>query len=287
MADSPSGLNVYPAAIWAPWRARDAAGAPAYYANANRPIAGVLHRMQGHLQYALDCAARGQADRSWHYTVALDGRVFAHLGHEHGAYHAGITDDLARAYPPPWPLWWGPGLNVNLYTVGIECEGFSGQPWPEPQLRALRSLVHWLGGALRAPLDELHFPPHAAINVRDRANDFDYPANRPAIYRYLFGGKDEMTDDERALLLGVATVLAGNPTGADYASVSEALAAIRPLLKEDILIRLGLGRTQADVDALRAEVATQRQALAGHATPANHPAAGETVPPHPHRVTIE
>lgn len=66
--------------------------------------------------------------------------------------------------------------------------------------------------------------------------------------RYYAAGEDEMTPQERELLLAIATILAGPATGANFGTVDEALAALRPLVLGDSIVMLGLARTQ---EALR------------------------------------
>jgi hypothetical protein len=190
----------YPEAEWLPWRPESPDGRPTFYAGANRPIAVVLHTMQGYASTAREWAARGHFGQSWHYTVARDGRVYQHLEHEDGGYHAGISATHAAAHPPAWPLWRGPATNVNHYTIGIEHEGFAGDVFrDERQRRASRKLCRWLALALEIALDEARFPAHAEIDVVNRVNDFDYPSGRAWYYRYLLEESD-MTRDEIAAI---------------------------------------------------------------------------------------
>ena len=190
----------YPEAEWLPWRAESPDGRPTFYAGVNRPLAVVLHTMQGFASTAREWAARGHFGQSWHYTVARDGRVYQHLEHDDGGYHAGITASHAAAHPPTWTLWRGPATNVNHYVIGIEHEGFAGAVLlDERQRRASRKLCHWLAATLAIPLDRAHFPAHAEIDVVNRVNDFDYPSAREWYYRYLLE-EPEMTRDEIAAI---------------------------------------------------------------------------------------
>src|SRR5690606_32660848 len=112
----------YPLAEWIPWQPRSPDGRPTFYAGTNRPVAVVLHTMQGFASTAREWATGGHFGQSWHYTVARDGSVYQHLEHHDGGYHAGITADQAMRRPPAWALWRGPAVNVNSYTIGIEHE---------------------------------------------------------------------------------------------------------------------------------------------------------------------
>ena len=182
-----------PFAEWVPWKYLSNYG-PTYYKGLNTPIAVVLHRMQGYYRTAIDWARSGHFGASWHFSVALDGRIAQHLVFQDGGYHAGITISQAEQFPPNWPLFKHPSINVNTYTIGVECEGFAGQPWPPEQMASLKRLCRWLSEELGIPIDKAHFPPHADIDIVNRVNDFDYEGNREVIYRYLM--EDEMTPEE-------------------------------------------------------------------------------------------
>lgn len=56
--------------------------------------------------------------------------------------------------------------------------------------------------------------------------------------------EDEMTPEERELLLRVASILFGSPAGLEFGSVAEALAEARRLEAVDTRVLLGLARTQ-------------------------------------------
>lgn len=199
-------MTKYPKATWLPWLYIGESGRPAYYRGLNDPKAVVLHRMQGWYQTAVQWAATGYASASWHFTVGLDGRVAQHLEFEDGGYHAGIANS------PTWALY--SGGNPNLYSIGIECEGFANGEWPEAQLVALRDLCQWLAVELDIPLDHDHFPAHAEIDQRDRFNDFDTPERRDAIvYPYLFE-EEELSAEDKQLLYDLARrLLVGTEEG--------------------------------------------------------------------------
>ncbi len=200
-----------PFAEWAPWKYVSPNGQPTYYRDLNRPVAAVLHIMQGHLSTAREWARDGHFGASWHYSVGRDGTILQHLEHRDGGYHAGIAVFKAEQYPPRWALFKGAAINVNTYTIGIEHEGFAGQPWTDAQRASSKRLVHWLAELYGWPLDVAHFPPHADIDLRDRPDDFDTPPNRAAYYQFLFAQEeDEMTPQERARLERVERLVAGN-----------------------------------------------------------------------------
>lgn len=184
-------------AEWVPWKPAAPDGRPTYYAGQNRPSAVVLHVMQGYQRTARRWAESGHFGQSWHYSVGRDGSIMQHLDHADGGYHAGITAAKARAFPPTWALWRGAATNVNHYTIGIEHEGFAGEQFTLAQAAASRRLCHWLAGERAIPLDPDHFAPHAVIDLRDRAHDFNTPTLREDYYAFLFA--TEATMDPQTL----------------------------------------------------------------------------------------
>ncbi len=204
----------YPHAEWVPWKPVSPDGRPTYYAGRNRPLAVVLHVMQGYQRTARRWAEAGHFGQSWHYSIGRDGSVMQHLDHEDGGYHAGITAFKERSYPPRWPLWKGPRINVNHYTIGIEHEGFAGEQFTLAQAMASRRLCRWLASVLDIPLDRDHFAPHAVIDTRDRAHDFNTPALRDDYYAMLFAeGEETMDNAARARS-------SGGPNGCSRATAS-------------------------------------------------------------------
>lgn len=209
----------YPDAELVPWQYQRQDGTPGFYIAANTPIAVVLHTMQGYISTARQWATTGTGRiASWHFSVGRDGSVLQHLNIRDGGFHAGITDRQAATNPPTWPLWKGPGINVNHYCIGIEHEGFSGEPYTEAQAVASRKLCQWLAAALEIPLDREHFPPHADIDTVNRVNDFNTPELRELHYQYLFGEADmPMTPEQLARLERLERIVAAN--GINIASV--------------------------------------------------------------------
>lgn len=201
-----------PLAEWVPWKypagaPESAVGQPTYYANANKPIATVLHVMQGYQRTARQWAESGFYPKSWHFSIGRDGSAMQHLEFRHGGYHAGITRAVAELRPPTWNLWRGPNVNVNTYVVGIEHEGFSGQPFTPEQTETSIAICLWIADQLEVPVDIDHFPPHAFIDTRDRANDFNIPGLRAAHYAQLLAAgntEDDMTPAEVQAMIDAA-----------------------------------------------------------------------------------
>ena len=186
---------IYEQAEWVPWKRYDDRGQITYWQGVNKPVAVVLHIMAGYASTARQWAGDGHYGASWHFTVSRKGNVMQHLELDDAGYQAGIPDS---APDPTWPLWRGHGENVNWYTIGIEHEGFPGEPFSPEQAAASKALCKWLAETLAIPFDRDHFPPHADIDVVNRVNDFNIPALREAHYAYLFEEEDEMTPEEKA-----------------------------------------------------------------------------------------
>lgn len=175
---------------------------PPYYANQNNPAAVVLHIAAGWRSTAEQWAANAHFGASWHYFVCLDGTILYQLQHEHGGYHAGISQfrQDGRMNPPPtWTLWRGWNANVNNYTLGIEHEGFG--PFTPQQAEASRWLCKWLAQELSIPYERDWFPSHAEIALIDRPNDYGIRLDREAHYRFMFEEEeDQLKDSERTFL---------------------------------------------------------------------------------------
>lgn len=90
--------------------------------------------------------------------------------------------------------------------------------------------------------------PHVHWQLcRDRTFPLDISWSRDPM-RYLAEEAtegDEMTPEERELLLRVATILFGDRSGLDFADINQALAVARRLTANDTVVLLGLAETQA------------------------------------------
>lgn len=91
----------------------------------------VLHSAEGYLAgifKTLDLTTGLPKDwqKSWHFTIALDGTCYQHYDSASVCWHAGST--------------------ANLLYVGIEHEGVAGTPETDEQVAADAKLLGWLGG---------------------------------------------------------------------------------------------------------------------------------------------
>lgn len=128
-----------------------------------KPEAIVLHIAQGTLEGMYSWFNNSASKSSSHYGVGKDGRIWNFVEDKNTAWHAG------QGWKPTWGLFkWGV-KNTNLYTIGIEHEGRSGQPWTN----AMRNASAWLVAKLclqwNIPCDRLHIIGHNEINSVNRA----------------------------------------------------------------------------------------------------------------------
>lgn len=121
-----------------------------------RPRAVVIHIMQGTIAATDSWFRTTRSQVSAHFGVAIDGRVHQYVEEGDTAWHAG------RVSSPVWPLL-KKGVNPNLYTIGIEHEGWSGQPWSEAMLASSAALIAELATRWVIPLDRRHVVRHSEI----------------------------------------------------------------------------------------------------------------------------
>lgn len=122
------------------------------------PIAVVVHIMDGSLLGTDEWFRNTKASASTHYGVGNKGDVFQWVKEEDQAWHAGRVDR---------PLWKKiiPGVNPNLYTIGIEHEGrpLVNDVWPEAQKQASAELIADICKRYNLPIDRDHVIGHYEI----------------------------------------------------------------------------------------------------------------------------
>jgi len=111
-------------------------GYPAGTRDQNQPIAVVHHIAEGYFSTLTDPGFWLSRGSSVHFAVAKDGRVAQLVAIDNAAWGNG------RVQHPTWPLL--TPTNPNLYTVSIEHEGFTGDPWPIAQVDASIELTRWV-----------------------------------------------------------------------------------------------------------------------------------------------
>lgn len=115
---------------WAPFAIRRNGPAIKLHPGLNRKRAVVVHSMEGRWPRrglpGILADVRPPLDErvSWTFSVLKDGRCLQHHPLRANAWHS--------------------GSDANLYAVGIEEEGFAGEPMTEPQLAATVELIAWI-----------------------------------------------------------------------------------------------------------------------------------------------
>lgn len=101
----------------------------------------VIHIMQGTLIGTDSWFNTAGSYVSSHDGIGKNGDLHEYVGFNDTAYHAGRVNQ---------PIWagmqknvWGSFINPNKYTYGIECEGYRGQRWTEPQMVTLVNRVKY------------------------------------------------------------------------------------------------------------------------------------------------
>jgi len=116
----------------------------------------VIHIMDGTLAGTDAWFANRQSKVSAHYSVGKRGEVHQHVEEKHTAQHAGIVDRPSRRLVKA-------GVNPNLYTIGIEHEGRSGDGLTEAQLKASAELIADIARRWEIRLDREHVIAHYEI----------------------------------------------------------------------------------------------------------------------------
>lgn len=131
--------------------------------NGFRPIAVVLHIAEGTLA---GCDAwfnsPNNPGSSTHYCIGKNGEIHQYVEEDDAAWGNG------QVKKPDWPLLIE-DVNPNLYTVSIEHEGHSGEPWSEPMLQADLWLIGQICERWGIPADKDHIIGHYRIDSVTRA----------------------------------------------------------------------------------------------------------------------
>lgn len=124
----------------------------------HRPEALVIHVMEGTMESTLSWFRSPASKVSAHYGVSRAGEVVQYVRDEDTAWHAGRV-----LRPTAEMVLDQPGVNPNLWTIGIEHEGGANQEPTSVQLAASAELMKMLSGRWGIPLDLRHVIPHRAI----------------------------------------------------------------------------------------------------------------------------
>ncbi len=121
-----------------------------------KPEAIVIHIMSGTLLGTDAWFASPASGVSAHYGISQNGEVHQYVKEEDQAYHAGGVS------LPTWK-YIKTGVNPNMYTVGIEHEGFEYSSWSEIMKQASAELVSGISKRWNIPLDRDHVIGHYEI----------------------------------------------------------------------------------------------------------------------------
>lgn len=126
----------------------------------HRILAVVVHIMEGSMYSTAAWFANPKARVSAHYGVSRTGEVVQYVDDADEAYHAGIvrnpTAELVKQ---------NEGVNPNLWTIGVEHEGYATQEPTPAQMVASAELLALLSTKHGIPLDKTHVIPHRAIRA--------------------------------------------------------------------------------------------------------------------------
>src|SRR3990172_7123210 len=123
-------------AAWCPFATRRDGPASKVSGPAQQKRGAVYHSIVGSYSSALAGLDNMAVQKSWHFTVLKDGRVFQHFPAAAWAWHCGDRDDPSGE------------ISNNRDLIGIEHEGGpegnESEPLTESQLEASARLTAWL-----------------------------------------------------------------------------------------------------------------------------------------------
>jgi len=122
----------------------------------HKPFGVVLHIVEGSASSCINWFKNPKSKVSAHYLIKQNGTIIKFVEEENTAWHAGIVNK------PTWKLLKA-GINPNLYTIGIEHEGWAGDEMSCEQFRASGKLIAEIAKRWNIPLDRNHIIGHKEI----------------------------------------------------------------------------------------------------------------------------
>lgn len=163
-----------------------------------RPEAIVIHIVVGSMAAADSTFADAREQKSAHYCVGKDGTIHQYVDEADTAFHAGtVVNPTAKIVTNTHP-----GVNPNLYTVGIEHAGMPTDVWPAAQVETSGALVAEIAARWGIPLDAEHVIRHHEI----RANKECPGKGDVAKIISIAQGKGRATSPPPAQVVAVANV---------------------------------------------------------------------------------
>jgi hypothetical protein len=118
----------------------------------------VVHVTEGSAASVRSWFAASIASVSAHYMVLVDGTIEQFVREEDTAWHAGRVDRATASLVTSRP-----GVNPNVYSIGIEHEGTGKLPLTRAQQAASAALIRDICQRRRIPIDRTHIVGHHEI----------------------------------------------------------------------------------------------------------------------------
>lgn len=160
------------------WQPNDVKPSPNY--TAGRITAGrieqvsriVVHDTEGSFDGTTSWFLSPASQVSAHYCIRKDGYVRQFVKLADTAWHCGFPPGTEHLYTGLWGV-----VSTNGISIGIELEGYSGQPYTDAQYASLIACCRYLRATYPAILlDRLHIVAHSDLNTgkRDPGKAFDW-----------------------------------------------------------------------------------------------------------------
>jgi N-acetyl-anhydromuramyl-L-alanine amidase AmpD len=165
-----------------------------------KPELIVVHISAGSLTSMTNWFSTPGSQASAHYGVGKDGSILQYVEESNKAWHAG------RVNNPSFKLY-KPGINPNLYTIGIENEGQDLANATVEQMRSLCELIKDVAKRNNIPLDRDHIIGHFQIDAINRpyCPSKDHSVMDEIVT--LLGAKEDTVEVPRRLLVEISNYL--------------------------------------------------------------------------------